>query len=151
MKVEYGTTLETATDSYTVLEPAGQGGFGTVYRVSREGDGKIFAVKFMQEPDVSGYRPKLAYECQSKVRRIFEEECWFLEKLGYLESKRRPLPFPRFYGKGELHDTPFYVMEWLEPVDLAAHNNYVKRIGYLSQVCHAVDILHREGYVLYDI
>ena len=62
MIIEPNSTVETDDASYTLVRPAGVGGFGTVWQVVRDGDGKLFAVKFMLEPDVVGMTRRAAKE-----------------------------------------------------------------------------------------
>jgi len=160
--IEPGSVLETDDASYTVLGPAGEGGFGIVLRVVRDGDGAVFAAKVMQEPDVSGRSKKIAAEIWAKTRGLFEKEINILDELGDIElaqrwaqnegwSARSPQPFPRYYGSGDYDGLPFYVMEWLEPVNLKTLNTDERRKRYLFEVCDAVDKLHGEGYVHYDL
>lgn len=162
MIIEPNSTVETDDASYTLVRPAGVGGFGTVWQVVRDGDGKLFAVKFMLEPDVVGMTRRAAKELVEKYRARFDHEIAIVDELndialaqewadeqGY--AVRTPQPFPEYAGRGVFKGLPFYVMEWLDPVNLYELNTDEKRVKFVSELCDAVATLHVEGYVHYDI
>jgi len=162
MTLAVGSVLETANDSYTVVGPAGAGGFGIVYRVIRDGDGEQFAAKIMQPTDTSKFTKKIADEVAAKDLLRFKNERTRLEEFGEILNVqemardagfdvRSPQPFPRYYGFGNYQGIPFYIMEWLETVDLKGLNTDEKRQQYMLEVCDAVATLHGENYVHYDL
>ena len=68
MTIEPNSTIETRDASYTLISPAGAGGFGTVWRAVRDGDGEPFAVKFMLEPENPGMTRRAAKELAEAAR-----------------------------------------------------------------------------------
>ena len=162
MTIEPNSTIETRDASYTLISPAGAGGFGTVWRAVRDGDGESFAVKFMLEPEIAGMTRRAAKELAEKCRARFDHEIAIMDELndialaqewadeqGY--SVRTPQPFPEYVDRGDFKGLPFYVMEWLDPVNLYELDTDEKRVKFVSELCDAVDTLHAEGYVHYDI
>lgn len=162
MRINPGTVLETKEASYTVVCAAGSGGFGSVWRVARDGDGVVFAAKFMQEPQTKGLTRKAADELWQKSRARFKHEIACLQDLddialaqewavseGYFA--RSPQPYPEYVDAGEHDGIPFYVMEWLEPVNLYSLDTDEKRVRFVSELCDAVSTIHGEGDVHYDI
>ena len=136
---------------------AEQGGYGLVYKGEcrrRGGEPFPVAVKFL--------RPETDCEDEIWSKRVcrFKQESrllrWFcLEyaKRGKSEWWLPSLPpFPVFYGKGIHDDLPFYVMEWLRPVNLWSDlTTNDRRLTYMREVCYSVIELHCSGYVHYDL
>ena len=120
------------------------GSFGVVYKgtLSQEGENIPVAVKFLAESDETSATD----EIRRKERARFKHEIEMLEMFcGEYE------PFPIIFRNGTYHGVPFYVMEYLEPVNLLTLDTDDKRFEYVDEVCGAVEVLHNKGYVHYDI
>ena len=137
--------------------PGNQGGYGAVFRgIFTDGEQEVaVAVKFLRT-DAPG--PEYTEEMRQKDRDRFSHEIDLLKKFkkkhwdSWKGERLAPMPlFPLFYGNGECNGTPFYVMEWLSPVNLLTLDTNDKRHAYVMDVCGAVDELHGAGYVHYDI
>ena len=139
--VTLGTTLNVRGLGSVVLEnPVEvQGGYGVVFKGVCESDGRSVAVKFMRD-DVS-----CGTEERQKIVARFNRE------VKTLRDFRDEGSFPEFFGRGNWFAIPFYVMEWLLPVNPFSIDTNDKRHKYVMDICYAVSTLHRAGYVHYDI
>ena len=140
------------TDDGKVLcldaEDESRGGYGVVYKAHYDGSSVPVAVKFMQDPDVSGRSITQAKEIAQKEKVRFEHEIVRLEAMNDRVEGR---PFADYYGRGIWEGRLFYVMEWLAPVNLLSLKTDDLRYKYAFDVCCAVSELHAAGYVHYDI
>ena len=130
------------------FEVCGEGGFGEVYRGHFDCSPTPVAVKFMRNPDVTGYQKQVAKEIAHKSVLRFEQEIALLVKLN---DEVAGNPFVNCQGHGKWNGHPFYVMEWLEPVNLLTLETDDQRYKYAYDLCFAVLSLHEAGYVHYDI
>ena len=138
------------TDDGRVLffdgEKRNEGGFGVVYKAHFDCSSTPVAVKFMLERDVSELSEKFKKEVAEKDAARFENEIACL-----IEMRQKGDVFPEYYGRGIWNGYPFYVMEWLSPIDLTTFETDDQRYEYVYTVCWAVLTLHEAGYVHYDI
>ena len=145
---------------YTII-PGGHvfaGGYGMVYRAAEIGGGRrTYAVKFLIERDRSDLPPDEAAEVLEKGRARFENEIRQLKAMNAAASKEQMandgfvFPFPRYCGRGVKAKTPFYVMEWLEPINYREIDTDAERVEFVCALCDAVRLLHDNGLVHYDI
>lgn len=120
-----------------------QGAFSEVWKGVRKTDygEHPVAVKFLS---LSNYGNE---ELFKKDKARFKRE---VETLQYFCSLRKP-SFPSFCKCGTHKGLPYYVMEWLEPVNLESLDADDKRFKYIDDVCSGLKIIHDAGYVHYDI
>lgn len=107
-----------------------KGGNGEVYRVENRISGESAALKV------------LAATSDATKRERFLREA---ELLGQLKGPC----FPRLFATGEVEGHPYFVIEFLEPVELPKDDRAIAR--YLLEVCEAVGVVHRLGYVHRDL
>ena len=124
--------------AYTLLEPAGRGAMGEVWR-ARGPDGQPVAVKVLRAGSAAN----------PAQRRRFTNE---LEALGRL---RHPNLVP-LLDAGEQDQVPFLVLAWVEGESLAARlerggpldprdaAELVRRLALALAACHAQGLLHRD-------
>lgn len=113
---------------WRVTAMIGKGGNGEVYRVVHKETGEIAALK-------------IAFGNGRSSARIAREA-------EFLESRRYDC-FPLVYDRGNWNGFPFFVMEILEPLTLPRSDRGIARL--LLEVGHAVEILHKCGFVHRDI
>lgn len=146
--VTLGMELKVRSLGTVVLEEllGEQGGYGVVFRGSIKKNGAAVAVKFMREIEYASEEER--QRDRDRFKREVNTLKWICKNCGL----GGPPPFPAFRGSGELWEiTPFYVMEWLQPVNLLSLDTNDKRYKYVWDVCFAVSALHDAGYVHYDI
>lgn len=107
-----------------------KGGNGEVYRVENRISGESAALKV------------LAATSDATKRERFLREATLLGRL------KGPC-FPRLFATGEVEGHPYFVIEFLEPVELPKDDRAIAR--YLLEVCEAVGAVHRLGYVHRDL
>lgn len=92
---------------YTILNLIGRGGMGAVYRVRRENDASIWALKEMRPP------PDIEPEELAENRRLFAQEAELLRSLNhpnlpviadYFENDRRPVLVMEYVAGQTLED-----------------------------------------------
>lgn len=121
--------IGSAIGEWRVTAFLGSGGNAEVYRVVRDADGLVAAVKvLLREDDAS--------------KKRFRQETTLL-------SAQMGCHFARFYASGEINGRFYHVSELLEPVDLPENEREIA--DYLLAVCKAVDALHRAGLIHRDI
>ena len=150
------------TDGRVLFLDAGEGvkgGFGVVYKAHFDCSPNPVAIKFMQRSGQAADAVKLSKrqmrELGRKDRMRFENEIAHLQEMNDVAGNQlgvtgRP-PFADYLGRGTFKGVPFYVMEWLEPLDLRSLKNDDERIRFACELCDAVEFLHQAGYVHYDI
>ena len=114
---------------WRVVAFIGSGGNAEVYRVVRDADGLVAAVKILLKDDDAS-------------RKRFAQEMSLL-------SAGMDVHFAKFYDSGSVDGRPYIVSELLEPIDLPRSECEIA--NYLLTVCLAVDTLHRAGLVHRDI
>lgn len=114
---------------WRVVAFIGSGGNAEVYRVVRDADGLVAAVKILLKDDEAS-------------RKRFAQEVALL-------SAGMDVHFAKVYDSGSVDGRPYIVSELLEPIDLPKSEREIA--DYLLAVCQAVDALHRAGLVHRDI
>ena len=120
----------TAFGDWRITAFVAKGGNGEVYRVENRISGQAAALKVL-----------VAASDVTKRER-------FLREVKLLERLKGPY-FPRLFATGELDGFPYFVIEFLEPVELPKADHTIAH--YLQQVCEAVGAVHRLGYVHRDL
>jgi hypothetical protein len=127
------------------------GGFGDVYSLRlRDNPSKFRIVKFLRNINEFEAAHKRSDEIIEKILQMFRREWETLKKI----SKRAPKSFPAFYGAGEFKGRKFYLMEKLSPLsheELLAFGDDKRRIKFIVDLCEAIETLHTNGLVHYDI
>lgn len=146
-----GQGVELCGDYYTIVGRARSGGFGDVYFVRSAADNAVRAMKvFCLDGGEFNERPEIVAEIVEKYRRLFIAEARNIARM----SKSHPENFPRFYGAGDYHGQPYYLMEKLSAVgrkDISGFDSDEKRKKYVCDLCDAVSALHKSGLVHFDI
>jgi serine/threonine protein kinase/formylglycine-generating enzyme required for sulfatase activity len=132
---------------YLIIEPAGMGAMGAVYRAQHTNTGRIFAIKILK-PDV-GDNPEVA--------QLFIEEA---KKTGALIHPN----IVNITDAGITNDATneydkwiFLAMEWLEggtlddEVKKAAPIPFDRIANWLDQICEGVNYAHKHGIVHRDL
>ena len=120
----------TAFGDWRITAFVAKGGNGEVYRVQNRISGQAAALKVL----VAASDPV--------KRERFLREVKLLERL-------KGSHFPRLFATGELDGFPYFVIEFLEPVEIPKTDRAIAR--YLLEVCEAVETVHRLGYVHRDL
>ena len=120
----------TAFGDWRITAFVAKGGNGEVYRVQNRISGQAAALKVL----VAASDPV--------KRERFLREVKLLERL-------KGSHFPRLFATGELDGFPYFVIEFLEPVEIPKTDRAIAR--YLLEVCEAVGTVHRLGYVHRDL
>lgn len=127
--------------NYDVVGFIGQGGMGSVYRVTEEDQGKELAIKVL--------RPEFVPD-HIAVKR-FEQEAIAASKLTHPN-------LVQVFGHGKTDDgSPYLIMEYLKGESLG---DYIDRVGKISldttldifiQVCGALSHAHSKGVIHRDL
>jgi hypothetical protein len=91
-------------------------------------------------------------KCEGALKLLVNETCGLKERfIDEADSMRYlALPsLPRFLGSGEYAGAPFYVMEYLHPVDDRMSNESFSRL--MIKIAQAVQSLHDAGYIHRDL
>ena len=107
-----------------------KGGNGEVYRVENQVSGQVGALKVLITTSDTAKRERFLREARL---------------LGQLKGPH----FPRLFASGEVEGHPYFVIEFLEPVELPKTDRAIAH--YLQEVCEAVGAVHRLGYVHRDL
>jgi hypothetical protein len=123
---------------YRVIEPLGQGGMGTVYRVHDSATHQSLALKQLILKDDGAYSKQAA--------SLFEREYSVLAQLSH----------PRViavYDYGVTPSGPFYTMELLDGGDLRelAPMSVSRTCAVIGEVCSSIALLHARRLVHRDI
>ena len=124
-----------------------EGGYGVVYKghyedpsMPDEDPSAPVAVKFMQDAETDGESERLAKEILRKWEERFDNEISRLNEMNHKVLSAGLPPFPDYYGRGSWEGRPFYVMEWLSPVNLLELDTDDQRYKYAYDVCYAVQL-----------
>ena len=120
----------TVFGDWQIMAFVSKGGNGEVYRVENRISGQVAALKVL-----------VAASDAAKHERFLRE----VKLLGRLNGPH----FPRLFAAGEVEGHPYFVIEFLEPVELPKSDHAIAR--YLLEVCEAVGVVHRLGCVHRDI
>ena len=120
----------TAFGDWRITAFVAKGGNGEVYRVENQISGQAAALKVL-----------VAASDATKRERFLREA----KLLGRLKGPH----FPRLFASGEIEGHPYFVIEFLEPVELPKTDRAIAR--YFLEVCEAVVAVHRLGYVHRDL
>jgi tRNA A-37 threonylcarbamoyl transferase component Bud32 len=125
-----------STDSYRIINLIGRGGMGVVYRVRRERDGSIWALKEMRP------QQELGSEELAENLQLFRQEA---ELLAALNSPQIPAVIEQLV----IEQRPALVMEFIPGKTLAhlLHDTGTAlpqptAVGYAAQLCSVLQYLH---------
>jgi serine/threonine protein kinase len=133
-------TGEVLDGRYRLLALVGEGGMGCVYRAEHLGLGQRRAVKVLHE--------ERARDTEAAERFLREAR---------MAAKLRHENIMEVIDVGEHDGIPYYVMEWLDGVDLAAvieregRLSWERTRGFALQICAGLDLAHRAGVVHRDM
>lgn len=132
---------EYRADDFTVIKTLGQGGFGTVYKVTYRDGEKVMALKQMPRKTLMG---------KNDLEHLFSET-------NCLATVYTSPFFPLLYSCFADTDNVYLLMEFLEGGDLITLLSQMRRFSedmtkfYMAELVEAVDFVHRTGYVHRDI
>jgi tetratricopeptide (TPR) repeat protein/predicted Ser/Thr protein kinase len=127
-------------DRYEILEPLGEGGMGTVYKVHDRELERTVAMKVI--------RPELAQT--PEVLNRFKQELIIARQITHKNVSR-------IYDLAEANGVKFITMEFLEGRSLAdllrekGKFTAKQAAGFIVQVCRALEAAHAEGVVHRDL
>ncbi len=128
-EVSHRLVLGTHLDGWKVVSFLGAGRSAEVYRVINLRMGGEAALKLLIDSSFG-------------LRERFDLE----------RDVLRTLPIaglPRFFGDGEVEGMPFYVMEYLQPLNLPLATTEI--LPFMSALAASVEALHSAGYIHRDI
>jgi serine/threonine protein kinase len=127
--------------SYRLVELLGAGAMGEVYKAT---DGKMFdrvvALKLLSEK----------FARNENARSRFQNEVQYVAHLDHPN-------IIKIYDHGEIEGRPFFVMEFLDGIDLARfmkdepNRNIERSVEIARQLCEALDFAHRHNVVHRDV
>jgi serine/threonine protein kinase len=127
--------------SYRLVELLGAGAMGEVYKAT---DGKMFdrvvALKLLSEK----------FARNENARSRFQNEVQYVAHLDHPN-------IIKIYDHGEAEGRPFFVMEFLDGIDLARfmkdepNRNVERSVEIARQLCEALDFAHRHNVVHRDV
>lgn len=109
--------------------------------VAKGGNGEVYRVENLVSGQVGALKVLVATSDTVKRERFLREA----RLLGEVKGAH----FPRLFASGEVEGCPYFVIEFLEPVELPKTDRAIAR--YLLEVCEAVGAVHRMGYVHRDL
>ena len=129
---------EVIDGKYTVERPLGEGTFGKVYRVKRNPDGRVFALKLLKLWAVE------ALEREKLLKRFDQEYETGLIQSDYLV---------RSYGKGSVRGNPYILMEYCPGGDLlqGVEAGKIDLAQAASEILLGLKSLHVNGRVHRDL
>jgi serine/threonine protein kinase len=132
-----GTVL---ANKYELIEFAGSGGMGVVYRARKLDDDSIIAVKVLK-PDIVAGNPEYA--------NLFVREAEIVRGLNHPH-------IVKIFDSGEHEDLSFMVMEWVEGKSIEEHLgrgllNEDSLVNIFQQVCDAVGYAHQKNIIHLDL
>ncbi len=113
---------------WRVVAFIGKGGNGEVYRVVDDATGGVGALKISLGVGLSSNRVLREIE----FLKVYGGGC-----------------FPYLYESGEYDSKPYFVMEYLEPLELPSKGRAIEK--FILKVAQAVSQLHNNGYIHRDI
>lgn len=142
-----GLEEELQISDYTILEEAGRGNFGIVYKAREISSDKERAIKVLER--IEGGRGEAAY---TLFRSEGLEQNETLADVFYHEN------LVRFYRQGVVQDGSFagqkyIVLEWVEGTTLEYSTSLTPRAidAVIKQICRGVQHMHERGYLHNDI
>lgn len=127
--------------SYRLVELLGAGAMGEVYKAT---DGKMFdrvvALKLLSEK----------FARNENARSRFQNEVQYVAHLDHPN-------IVKIYDHGEVDGRPYFVMEFLDGIDLArfmkdeTSRNIERSVEIARQLCEALDFAHRHNVVHRDV
>ena len=121
---------DTVFGDWRITAFVAKGGNGEVYRVENRISGQAAALKVLVAASDATKRERFLRE--ARLLRRLKGSC-----------------FPRLFAAGEVDGNPYFVIEFLEPVELPKTDRTIAR--YLLEVCEAVGAVHRLGYAHRDL
>lgn len=123
---------------YTVERPLGEGTFGKVFKVKRNSDNKIFALKLLKLWAVE------ALEREKLLKRFDQEYETGLIKSDFLVQS---------HGKGSVEGNPYILMEYCPGGDLlqGVENGTINLATAASEILLGLKTLHSNGKVHRDL
>ena len=126
-------------DGYEMLEPLGEGGFGTVWKAKQESTDREVAIKVLSAHTLGA----------EKARQRFEREVKLSARLNHPN-------IARLYDSGLHHQHYYYAMELIEGVDLTTYARQHKldtpqMVELMREVCLAVSHAHKKGIIHRDL
>ena len=156
-----GTVLVSPTCSYVVVEVLGAGGFGITYRVARQSDGKILALKeyFPDKLCERGDGNTMSY-FKTNAQTIETGLKDFLTEAGRLDKQN--ISHPNIVKIEEVfnaNDTAYYAMEYIDGRNLyqyvkANHGRPMsveQMLSVMRPVLQAVSVLHKNKLTHLDL
>ena len=156
-----GTVIRSDTDAYTIIQILGIGGFGITYKVARQSDGGIFALKECF-PNTLCERAADHTVSYLKTNADYVEDCIrnFVTEAQRLDRHNISHPdIVEVYGVFKANKTAYYLMEYVEGKTL---RQYVKEnrnrplapadaLAVMCPVLEAVAYLHDHQLTHLDI
>lgn len=156
-----GTVIRSDTDAYTIIQILGIGGFGITYKVTRQSDGGIFALKECF-PNTLCERAEDHTVSYLKTNADYVEDCIrnFVTEAQRLDRHNISHPdIVEVYGVFKANKTAYYLMEYVEGKTL---RQYVKgnrnrplapadALAVMRPVLEAVAYLHDHQLTHLDI
>ena len=137
MKIEIGSVLEIGENSYTITENIDGGGNGEVWKAELKGDSRPYAIKILRD-------------CKSKEKdklERFGSECQFCKDT---EHKNIVKVFDYVAERGRAYCVmPYYSRNLRTVID--TENDSFVLLGYIIQLCEAVQYIHEKGVVHRDL
>ncbi|MBI5002751.1 serine/threonine protein kinase [Candidatus Woesearchaeota archaeon] len=142
-----GLEEEIQIPDYKIVQEAGRGNFGIVYKAREISSGRDRAIKILDR--VEGGRGDAAYA-------LFRSEG--LEENESLADAFQHENLVRFYRQGvvlegDFTGQKFIVLEWVQGTTLEHASDFSPREidGVIKQICHGVQHMHERGYLHNDI
>ncbi len=137
MEFQVGTVLKLGSKKYIITEIIDEGGNGTVWKATSNGDSRTYAVKVLKE-DKSKEKDKLSR---------FGNECQFCKDTNHNNIVKI---FDYVVEKGMAYCVmPYYSRNLRTVID--TENDSFVLLSYIIQLCEAVQFIHKKGVVHRDL